>query len=1153
MDSKSSPADQARDAAVEEKEVVNQEVTDKDAITKLDTAEVTETVVTKSEQNLEDKFVVEVMTAPEENSKAPDSEVHAVNGVKEEINISTPPEPTPKIITDDESKNTEKISGAIEAQNEEVSEIPAVPTPASETETKLEELPSAYTENRSTETFNGKELVVEDKASFDALKEDNSPSKIEDENKKVEEAVAIESSKETVADAAECKAVEEIPVADSVDAPKEVDKVEEPVKEVPTGDVISDPSATAGLSEVTDITPVTGTAKENGNPEHTIEEEKQENSMKDEEPILITEDKINASAVGLQVPEVPSEEVKASEDAVLVEEKKDENLGGLDIAAASNEDEKTPEGAEPFKETKDDETTLDASAIVVEASTVEEKTSEGSEVVERKDESLNDEKTAKASEEAVQDLEKKDENLESQEEISATADASIAVVESLTGQEKTSECTEIVKEIKDESSKDDHEKISVKASEEAVSEGQEEISKNLDAHTIVAEVSNGEKTSESTEIVKETKDESSKDDETTLDASAIVVEASAEEGKIYESSEIVETKDESLNDEKTTKASEEAVSEGQEEISRNLDAPTIVAEVPNGEKTSESTEIVKETKDESSKDDETTLDASAIVVEASAEEGKIYESSEIVETKDESLNDEKTTKASEEAVSEGQEEISRNLDAPTIVAEVPNGEKTSESTEIVKETKDESSKDDETTLDASAIVIEASAEEVKNCESSDIVETKDESLNDEETTKASEEAVSEGQEEISRNLDAPTIVAEVSNGEKTSESTEIVKETKDESSKDDETTLDASAIVIEASAEEVKICESSDIVETKASEEAVMDLEKKDEKLEGLEEISKNPDASSSVEVESSPGEEKISECTESVKEIKDESSKDEEATSVKASEEAVLLGEKKDDEHVEGQEEISKNLDAPTNVAEISTGGKEKTSESSEIVKETTDEISKDAKTTLVDASAVDTATEVAKISSEEKKDSEDHSTTLDITANDSDVAPAAEVAPQEEKISEGDELVDVKKNNEAKTSECAELDDGNKVDTLDPVEIAKEVDVKERNTPAAFLESTDGAEGAEKHKEAVEDNEETEKLIETNSVEPSKDSDVAKKDRETAAKQDAPVKPSQRHSNNIISKVKHSIVKVKKAIIGKSPSSKTMSAGDKNDIKVK
>ncbi|XP_020268069.1 uncharacterized protein LOC109843543 [Asparagus officinalis] len=40
---------------------------------------------------------------------------------------------------------------------------------------------------------------------------------------------------------------------------------------------------------------------------------------------------------------------------------------------------------------------------------------------------------------------------------------------------------------------------------------------------------------------------------------------------------------------------------------------------------------------------------------------------------------------------------------------------------------------------------------------------------------------------------------------------------------------------------------------------------------------------------------------------------------------------------------------------------------------------------------------------------------------------------------------------------------------------------------------------------------------------------------------------------SNNIFSKVKHSIVKVKKAIIGKSPSSKAMSAEGKHEIKAK
>ena len=48
-------------------------------------------------------------------------------------------------------------------------------------------------------------------------------------------------------------------------------------------------------------------------------------------------------------------------------------------------------------------------------------------------------------------------------------------------------------------------------------------------------------------------------------------------------------------------------------------------------------------------------------------------------------------------------------------------------------------------------------------------------------------------------------------------------------------------------------------------------------------------------------------------------------------------------------------------------------------------------------------------------------------------------------------------------------------------------------------------------------------------------------------------PAKSTQKQSNNIISKVKQSLVKAKKAIIGKSPSSKTLSSDTKGDIKVK
>ncbi|XP_043711562.1 muscle M-line assembly protein unc-89-like [Telopea speciosissima] len=66
------------------------------------------------------------------------------------------------------------------------------------------------------------------------------------------------------------------------------------------------------------------------------------------------------------------------------------------------------------------------------------------------------------------------------------------------------------------------------------------------------------------------------------------------------------------------------------------------------------------------------------------------------------------------------------------------------------------------------------------------------------------------------------------------------------------------------------------------------------------------------------------------------------------------------------------------------------------------------------------------------------------------------------------------------------------------------------------------------------------------------SKIEDNSKTDQDPPERE-APAKPSQKHSNNIISKVKQSIAKVKKAIIGKSPSSKTLSSEAKGDIQIK
>ncbi|RWW56105.1 hypothetical protein BHE74_00037199 [Ensete ventricosum] len=80
-------------------------------------------------------------------------------------------------------------------------------------------------------------------------------------------------------------------------------------------------------------------------------------------------------------------------------------------------------------------------------------------------------------------------------------------------------------------------------------------------------------------------------------------------------------------------------------------------------------------------------------------------------------------------------------------------------------------------------------------------------------------------------------------------------------------------------------------------------------------------------------------------------------------------------------------------------------------------------------------------------------------------------------------------------------------------------------------------------KESERSEDKkQETEKVVDQCSAEATKDGGDTKVEEEASKKTDVPSKKSKSLGNNIISKVKKSIVKVKKAIIGKSPSSKAM-----------
>ncbi|XP_010486067.1 PREDICTED: nucleolin 2-like [Camelina sativa] len=116
-----------------------------------------------------------------------------------------------------------------------------------------------------------------------------------------------------------------------------------------------------------------------------------------------------------------------------------------------------------------------------------------------------------------------------------------------------------------------------------------------------------------------------------------------------------------------------------------------------------------------------------------------------------------------------------------------------------------------------------------------------------------------------------------------------------------------------------------------------------------------------------------------------------------------------------------------------------------------------------------------------------------------------------------------------------------------------------KDPESPAAVVKSEEtlketDAESGEKETAATKQEETiTEKVAEVVETEPPvvKESEEPKQQPEVTAKE-VPVK--QKHSNSIISKVKQSLVKAKKAIIGKSPSSKTITTEEaKEEIKVK
>ncbi|XP_058770368.1 uncharacterized protein LOC131644010 [Vicia villosa] len=155
---------------------------------------------------------------------------------------------------------------------------------------------------------------------------------------------------------------------------------------------------------------------------------------------------------------------------------------------------------------------------------------------------------------------------------------------------------------------------------------------------------------------------------------------------------------------------------------------------------------------------------------------------------------------------------------------------------------------------------------------------------------------------------------------------------------------------------------------------------------------------------------------------------------------------------------------------------------------------------------------------------------------------------APDAVQVSSRETEVEIKKaeeQNEAKT----DTPEAGKADTKVD-EISKAVSEPVRETLASKFEEKDEE---EKTIQTGENNSEKEKIEEPvkTEVEATKENDTTTVTKDLP--KETPAKPAQKQSNNIISKVKQSLVKAKKAITGKSPSSKNLNSDQKGDIKVK
>ncbi|CAL9109992.1 unnamed protein product [Musa acuminata var. zebrina] len=522
---------------------------------------------------------------------------------------------------------------------------------------------------------------------------------------------------------------------------------------------------------------------------------------------------------------------------------------------------------------------------------------------------------------------------------------------------------------------------------------------------------------------------------------------------------------------------------------------TVLSETNQTVKVSEDAKVIGETKNENLEGEDLGLDAKKSAGEELVPEVEVVE-------------------CTTEPVVDVKQEQENSMDVEeTVLSETNQTVKVSENAKVIGETKNENLEGEDLGLDAKKSAGEELVPEVEvvECTTEPVVDVKQE-------------------QENSMDVEE-TVLSETNQTVKVSEDAKVIGETKNENLEGEDLGLDAKKSAGEELVPEVEVveCTTDPVVDVKQEQENSMDVEEtvlsetnqtvkvsEDAKVIGETKNENLEGEDFSLDAKKSAGEElvpevEVVECTtEPVVDVKQEqeNTKDVEATAlsetnqtVNASEDFKVISETKN-ENLEG-EDLS--LDAKKSARE-------------EFVPEV--EVAEHTEGPVVD------------IKQEQEKNMDVEATVIsepNLKVNASEDVKV--IGEMKNENSEGEDLrlaetsrdIDfsgVKNKASAKNQEC---------DPKDSETAAKPV-VKQTLLDKFVEESTE-----DKEKESV-------KVYDQSLAASTKDDDGATKTDGTP-KSETPAKKSQR---NIISKVKQSIVKVKKAIIGRSPSSKTMAAAE-------